>query len=125
MKKNNPFLFLITIAIFLAGVLFFFTFVLNPTKGLFENKNSDIDTKTLQQNYGNLNQLSPGSSTQEDVIKTNGNPSRTEIKDQFTYMYYETPFEKDGNVVVLHKDIVEYVFEYVFGDYRGSYEKIY
>ena len=124
MKKvanNKPFIVLVSTAGVLTVVLFIFAFVLNPTKGLFGNNNIEVDTETLKQNYSQLNQLKPGTSTIEDVKEVNGEPTKTEEKDGKTYMYYPTPFEKDGNIVVMKDGTVEYVFEYVFGDYRGKY----
>lgn len=118
LKSNKNFYILFLIVIVLAAILFYLTFVLTPGKGLIGN--IEVDEETLSQDYSNLNTLTPGQDTLEDVLEISGEPSRVEDSDGKTYLFYSNPFDEDGNYVVLKNNKVDYVFEYVFGEYRGT-----
>lgn len=72
-------------------------------------------------NYSNLDKLVPGKSTLDDVKKLSGPPEKTSISREETLLYYPTPLEKYKNEVLLKNNIVYYVTENIFGEYRGSF----
>ncbi len=71
--------------------------------------------------YSNLNKLVPGKSTLEEVRKLNGPPETTSFSGKDTVLYYPTPLERFKNEVVLRNNVVYYVSENIFGNYRGSF----
>lgn len=75
---------------------------------------------SLEQDYSNLNELTPGEANLEEVKKINGDPKSISEKGSKTYLYYDTPLEGFTNTVLLENDKVTYSTEKVYGSYRGS-----
>ena len=74
----------------------------------------------LEEDYSRLNEIIPGKSTLNDVIKINGKPYSTSRFGDKTYLYYKTPLESFTNMVLVENDAVVYSNENVFGSYRGN-----
>jgi hypothetical protein len=72
--------------------------------------------------YSNINKLTPGKSTFQDVKAINGLPASTSFSNNNTTFYYQTPSGDYKNIVFFESGIVKYAIEHVFGNYRGDYE---
>lgn len=117
-SENRKILILISAVILILFLALVYFMISTPGIGLGGSETTDEET--LQQEYSNLNELSPGESTLSEIVDTVGEPSRTEEEEgNKTLLYYPTPFESAENVVAVENEIMQYAIEQVFGDYRG------
>lgn len=90
-----------------------------PTSSV-PNKISPLPSIDLERDYSRLDEITPGKSTLDDVIRINGRPQSVKKEANKTYMNYKTPLPPFTNTVLAENNIVVYSIEKVFGSYRGS-----
>lgn len=126
---NKKFLLIIILGVFVIFLFLFFVFVQKNSVKYPAPTATPIQTPAetpfpvssdTSINYSNLDKLIPGKSTLDDVKKLSGPPEKTTISKEETLLYYPTPLERYKNEVLLKNNIVYYVIENIFGDYRGS-----
>jgi len=119
MKTNKLILISFIVILILLGLLYVIVGGKLKTPSPGEATPSPLPTNAGAE-YSNLYKLIPGKSTFADVEKINGKALRVETSGNQSYLYYNAPFGKE-NVVLVQDNIVVYSSEYVFGEYRGSY----
>lgn len=110
---------LLVVAVGIVGFMIFSMFTQNS------NKNpTPIPVPTnLSSEYSLLYTLTPGKSTERDVLNTSGAPISKQTIGEKTYFYYKTPSGNFQNKVLLQNSIVTYTLENIFGEYRGTFDE--
>lgn len=122
MNTNKKIILAIVIIFIVFIVLIASTLFLQPGNSNYTFTRPQAPTPTnIEQPYSFLNQLSPGRSTIADVDNIAGKPTSIKKVGDKTYLYYNTPVSGLKNSVLLINNVVYYIYEHVFGNYRGTY----
>lgn len=134
LKERNLLLASLLIGGFIIAVVIIIILIVVKETQLFPSGNPPSPTPTITKtptptiplgnDYSKIDELKPGVSTLDEIIKINGRPESLRNEGNKTYLFYSTPISVHLNTLVLENNKLVYSLENVFGEYRGSVAEI-